>query len=499
MSPIIESHKYSLSTERSNNRPAYPIRSRDDGYDSLGPDNTPLPPATLDPSVIWATVDPNPPPYYTPTIPLHASTLAPLPTSGTTITTSENQEQNDKHSGQNIILTVICIFISLLLISVTIWELKRCRRRSGHKNPPATLFTFRIPKLERAHNAKNVDWALQRGTTTYIPSADNVEMSTALNDKSSQSSVKGGSRNGRTNPSLPASYSLPWEIPSNRASCPPASSMFVVANPDYHTRATSLTLEMDRSLLRSNNPSMKEDPYDLFIGQHPNDSSSSDMDLDSQDSFEFESASSETKSLPMSLVSTESISTLLHLAQAGMHSAEKRLLTTRPRNGSGASETTQTSSNYSDGVSGASSTISLATLVSDMDDDIEGAEGEETFVIKRVTNSMEVGKGVLLALEKTQGRDTIPDIPRLEIPKPVLSRAEKVLPNLPHPSFVGGGRDDLLHPMLNTKSSCSSLGTSASISVDLDDFPSPPTANTLIPSIVCTHSTDLGPVNFMYQ
>jgi hypothetical protein len=139
------------------------------------------------------------------------------------------------------------------------------------------------------------------------------------------------------------------------------------------------------------------------------------------------------------------------------------------------------------------------------------SEGEEEFELKRVTDSMEVKKGVLLALAKGQAGESPPEMPKVVVLRPMSHEANsKPISFLSStPSYMsddnieeGYAEDSLLRPTLITKSSSSSLTTlessTSGASIDLDDFPSPP-PSLLIPSITFTLSTDSGPITLLYQ
>ena len=134
-----------------------------------------------------------------------------------------------------------------------------------------------------------------------------------------------------------------------------------------------------------------------------------------------------------------------------------------------------------------------------------GGEGMELFELKTVTNSMEVKRGVLLALAKGQADEGPPEMPKLVVSGPISHpKPTFILNSTPSEGTIEEefAEDRLLHSKLITESSSSSLmtlGSSVSgTSINLDDFPSPPTS-LLIPSITFTLSTDAGPITLMYE
>jgi len=196
----------------------------------------------------------------------------------------------------------------------------------------------------------------------------------------------------------------------------------------------------------------------------------------------------------------------------------------RARQGSDASTSTENSvrtdaDGSSDGGSRASSNTSIATMNYETDEEDEGgteeddesrAEGE-TFELKRVTDSMEVKKGILVALAKGQAGESLPEMPQSGFsrpnscetnskPKTIIGSTSSYMPE--DTNEEEHVEDSLPRPKLLTKSSASSLKTMESStgrsSIDLNDFPFPPTSD-LIPSITFTLSTDSGPITLLYQ
>ncbi|KAJ7045417.1 hypothetical protein C8F04DRAFT_1064715 [Mycena alexandri] len=136
--------------------------------------------------------------------------------------------------------------------------------------------------------------------------------------------------------------------------------------------------------------------------------------------------------------SEDDVTTMLSL-QAGMESVGKRAggIRNRARQGSDASSssqsTTVTVEPFSSHSSSASSLTSLESMVSDIDESAEEAEEDVVYEVKRAqTHSMEIQKGKLITWQP------------------------------------GGLR------LMVTGPSTTTLGTLSSVSVDLDDFPSPP-------------------------
>lgn len=146
----------------------------------------------------------------------------------------------------------------------------------------------------------------------------------------------------------------------------------------------------------------------------------------------------------------------------------------------------------------------MVTDTSDAEDEDEYEESDaEVFELKKVTNSMEVGKGVLLALSKSQSGESVPEMPKFVVPNTALLMAERDYSENSSSPYTAGDTKiadgGFLHPTLVPGSSFASLQTIESItSVNLDDFPMPP-LKTLLPSITFTHSTDSGFVTFPYQ
>jgi hypothetical protein len=124
---------------------------------------------------------------------------------------------------------------------------------------------------------------------------------------------------------------------------------------------------------------------------------------------------------------------------------------------------------------------------------------------------MEVKRGILVALAKGQIGESLPEMPQLAVsrtmsceisskPTTITSSSLSYMPE--NTDKEGNAGDSLLHPKLLTKSSTTSLKTMESStsgsSIDLNDFPFPPTSS-LIPSITFTLSTDSGPITLLYQ
>ena len=481
--------------------------------------------AYLDPDTIWASFIPSPPPPYTPTMALRASTLVPeldFATAGL----------SQDMPIPKIATIIACVVLGLVLGGAIVKEASRrklIRKNYTVTDPPP--FRFRIPKFPnvRGRLAKGIEclsWNMENGVEMATRAEfDDRTWGTPMHAKGITSEVETPIIT-RVCPDSPnaRSYTVPWSVSSYRSSCPPALGTFIT-NLNEQTdqkmaRAASMSVSMNQSVSRGRTQMLEtinEEGIDLFIGQETD--AAQDAELDPQYS-KGEYLFTNSGPVSVDLTSAESISTIFTLTLAGMRSAGKRenALRGRARQGSDASRSTEDSSrtdtdSSSDGRSGISSNTSIATMGHDTDADEEGyaesdeskSEGDEVFELKRVTDSMEVKKGILLALAKGQTGEKLPEMPKLEVSRPTLYTTD----SKPPPSSVSEGateeryaEDGLLHLALIAKSSsCSlmSLDSSASgASINLDDFPSPP-GSFLIPSITFTLSTDSGPITLLYQ
>ncbi|KIM91901.1 hypothetical protein PILCRDRAFT_74 [Piloderma croceum F 1598] len=515
-------------------KPVSRLIQRDDP--GLDPNLDPsLDPAFLDPNMVWASVVPNPPPPYTPTMALRASTLPPVPNSA-------NAEQTQDMHTSKIATIIVCVILGLLLGVAVVIEASKRKMIRGKKDVAKSGWRFRVPKFPnvRGRLAKGIEclsWNMENGVEMATKAEfDDRTWGTPMHAKAIQVGtsevetpiIRAESQNS---PNM-RSYTVPWSAPSYRSSCPPILGTFTVdlerETGRTSARAMSMSCSVDRSIFRIGTPELNshEECTDLFIGQD----ATQDAELDSRDTAQDASFTTleqlGSRTVSVNLTSAESVSTILALTSAAMRSIGKRENPTRgrARQGSDASTSTENSvrtdtDSSSDGGSRASSNTSIATMNHETDeDDEEGTEDDdesraegETFELKRVTDSMEVKKGILVALAKGQAGESLPEMPQSAVsrpnscetsPKPkttIGSTSSYVQEDTNEEGYI---EDSLLHPKLLTKSSTSSLKTMESStsgsSIDLNDFPFPPTSD-LIPSITFTLSTDSGPITLLYQ
>jgi len=518
-------------------KPVSHLTQRDDPDPGIDPSLDPsLDPAFLDPDMVWASVIPYPPPPYTPTMALRASTLAPVPDSATA-----GHAQDMPTS--KIATIVACIVLGLLLGVAVVMEASKRKMIHGKKGVANGDWQFRVPKFPnvRGRLAKGIDclsWNMENGVEMATRAEfDDRTWGTPMHAKGTPPGASEVETpiiiaEGQNSPDM-RSYTVPWSAPSYRSSCPPVLGTFIVDREretgQTSARAMSMSLSVDRSIFRVSIPvlnTVHEECTDLFVGQEV----TRDAEFDSQDATEDSSSTAlehpGSRPVSVDLTSKESVSTILALTSAAIQSAGKRENPTRgrARQGSDASRSTEASArtdtdSSSDGGSGTSSNTSIASMTQETDEEgEEGAEdsdesrGEgETFELKRVTDSMEVKKGILVALAKGQAGESLPEMPQLVVSSPTPYKANNSKPTSVTGSILyvpedtdeeGHAEDCLLHPTLITKSSSSSLKTvessTSGSSIDLDDFPFPP-ASGLIPSITFTLSTDSGPITLLYQ
>lgn len=430
----------------------------------------------------------------------------------------------------NIVFIVTCVVLILMLGVIIIW-LQRLRREEKEAGAgKGARYRFRVPKFPdfRGRVAKGIEclsWSMEGGHRPNVLKDAGMEERASFDDRTwgTPNRARKDPRHDSA-PSVPArhqtSYAVPWDVPSCRSSCPPALGAFVFDHTDpTKVRATSMSLAMDRALSRTGTPSLEtidEEECDIFVGQQEADKIFASFSHDSIDAPDIHSTYRDSLAASFNLTCGESMSTILTLTAAGMQSIGKREAPTRGRirQGSDASRSTETlgsteTDSSSDGRSETSSNTSIVTLVTDVsdaedEDEDDGSDTEEVFELKKVTNSMEVGKGVLLALPKSQSVESVPEMSKSSvIPNPALLMAEHdYSEDLASPYTVGDTKTtdgSFLHPTLISAPSCTSLQTTESIpSVNLDDFPMPP-EKTLMPSITFTHLTDTGLVTFPYQ
>jgi hypothetical protein len=513
-------------------KPVSRLIQRDDpGLDpSLDPS---LDPAFLDPNMVWASVVPNPPPPYTPTMALRASTLPPVPNSA-------NAEQTQDMRTSKIATIIACVILGLLLGVAVVMEASKRKMIRGKKDVAKSGWRFRVPKFPnvRGRLAKGIEclsWNMENGVEMATKAEfDDRTWGTPMHAKATQVGTSEVETpiiraEGQNSPNM-RSYAVSWSAPSYRSSCPPILGTFTLdlerEMGRTSARAMSMSCSADHSIFRIGTPELDshDECNDLFIGQD----ATQDAELDSRDTADDVSFTtleqSGSRPVSVNLTSAESVSTILALTSAAMRSIGKRENPTRgrARQGSNASTSTEISvrtdtDSSSDGGSRASSNTSIATMNHETDEDEEGTEDDElraegeTFELKTVTDSMEVQKGILVALAKGQAGESLPEMPQSAVSRPnsceTSSKPKTIIGSTS--SYVqevtneeGYVEDSPLHPKLLTKSSTSSLKTMESStsgsSIDLNDFPFPPTSD-LIPSITFTLSTDSGPITLLYQ
>jgi hypothetical protein len=490
-----------------------------------------LGPVIVDPNMAWATAIPNPPPIYAPTMALFAGILAPSANP-----TNARAAQNMPAS--KVATITACILLCLMLGVAVVMEVGKRKLISRKKRLAKGGFRLRIPKFPdvRGRLAKGIEclsWNMENGAEMATRAEfDDKTWGTPMHAKhtphgtSEELETSIITVEGQQSPDMRA-LGTPWPVTSNRSSCPPALGIYVLDRQREFdrimARATPISLSRDRSLSRigiTMLDTVHEESVDMFVGQ---DSSTYVIGLDSQEDLLPDDITEQPdpRRISVDFTSAESMSTVLALTSAGMRSVGKRGNHTRgrSRHGSDASRSTEGSITtdtdcFSDGETEASSNTSISTTTHETDEEdggeeSDGSRGEEVFELKRVTDSMEVKKGVLLALAKGRAGESPPEMPKLVVSRPLSSEAsckpiavsDFASPFAPEDESRNGVEENPPHPKMIAQSSSSSLQTmesSASVSVDLDDFPSPPDSF-LIPSITFTLSTNSGPITLLYQ
>lgn len=495
--------------------------------DDPGLNDPGLKPAVLDPDIVWASVVPNPPPPYTPTVALHASTLAPVP-----INQEFGRVQDVPTS--KIAFIVTCIVLSLMLGAIIVREASKGKLVRKKNGTVKSGFRFRMPKFPNmrgrtVNEIEGLSWNMENGSGMATSAEfDDRTWGTPMYAKgtppnASEVETPIITAGGQNSPNT-RSHAMPWSVSLYRSSCPPALATFITdfdgKTNQTRGQVTSISLSIDRSFSQVGALMLNtkhEDCTDMFVEQETNAKKGLDW-RDSGQGFSYTSPEQmDPRPISVDLTSAESISTILALTSAATRSAGKRERSTRgrARQGSDASRSTEASTgtdtdSSSDAGSESSSSTSITTTVPETDEDGDeesemGGEGMELFELKTVTNSMEVKRGVLLALAKGQADEGPPEMPKLVVSGPISHpKPTFILNSTPSEGTIEEefAEDRLLHSKLITESSSSSLmtlGSSVSgTSINLDDFPSPPTS-LLIPSITFTLSTDAGPITLMYE
>ncbi|KZP17987.1 hypothetical protein FIBSPDRAFT_864386 [Athelia psychrophila] len=445
-----------------------------------------------------------------------------LPITQRSPTSQENVAANpiQKVPGVTIAFIITCAVLTLMLGIIIIWLYRLWQDEKTVAEPREPEHRFRMPKLPdfRGQVAKGIEalsWKMESGhTSSEVKDADRTERVSF--DESTWGTPSRNARNSRhsTAPQTSSgtgSQQLPWDVPACRFSCPAAlgaSDTDFHLVPDSMLRSTSVSLTLDRPLSRFGTPTLEtidEEECDMFVGQRTLD-----------EGCLVASAYRDSATAAYQLTEGESMSTIINLTAAGMRSAEKRENAsrnlTRRRQDSNASASTGTSesagpASSSDGGSQNSSNTSINTMITDTsslerDDELSESDMAEIFEARKVTNSMEVGKAILVALPKSRSAESIPDMV-FPVPSPALLMAQHDFSDDTSNASVFANtkiiQSDFLHPTMLPDSSSSSLQTAGSIcTVDLEDFPMPP-IQCALPSITFTHSTDSGFVTFPYQ
>lgn len=486
--------------------------------------------------MIWATAIPYPLPPYTPTMPLRASTMAPIQSGdpGETASSSANL------TGSKIAFIVAAIMFSILTCLALFFFARKRNRSRTVKGGPGGGVRFRVPKFPNVHGrvARGIEclsWKMENGSpgsSGEITIANDSDDKTWGALKCTKTPHCGDIDDDRT-PIIASercfsassnAETLPWPMPTHRVSCPPSINAYIrdlnVSNGHGETLTISVSASPNLSRVStvragfSTLETIGEEPFDFFVGQYLSREETISDDLVNVFSLRNRV---DSPNFPEDLadVDTEidTLSTLNNLTTAGMRSAAKRTGPTRNRvrQGSDASRTTNastatnTDSFSDDGQSGASSSTSLETMISDIGDDEESdtsGSDEEVFELKRVTNSMEVKKGVLMALAKAQASDTLPEMPELAISHQMESGEKSAVRSEQNTDHREAKHPvaNLLHPNMITHSSSASVkslqSSCSGASVDLNDFPTPP-ACPINPAITFMLSSDTGLVTLL--
>ncbi|KAF7967430.1 hypothetical protein HWV62_19033 [Athelia sp. TMB] len=436
-----------------------------------------------------------------------------------------NTTQNISGVTVAVIVTLAVLTLLLGLIIIWIWRLWHEEELDMEPREPGSH--FRMPKLPdfRGQVTKGIEalsWKMEGGNrsaeTKEAGKAERVSFED--NTWGTPSRSARSSRHTITMPTSPGTgvQDVPWDVPACRFSCPAALG---ASDADFHAefdsrlRATSMVL--NRHLSRLGTPTLEtidEEECDVFVGQQALDSFGAGF----QDPEEAHLARyRDSITATYELTRGESDERIMNLTAAGMRSARKREFAARnlSRQASNASASTGTSESVcpessSDGGSQNSSNTSIHTMITDTsessrehEDDMSETDMGEIFEVKKVTNSMEVGKAIMVALLKARSGESIPELPSLPISNPSLLVAQHdcsdnaagacMLTNI---KSIG---ENLVGPTMLSDSVTISLETGESAStIDLNDFPMPPAKSTL-PSITFTHSTNSGPITFSYQ
>lgn len=479
-----------------------------------------LDPDISNPDILRDEEIPYPPPPYTPSIPMRASTLAPT-TTGEISPTPYNTSANA--SAVRSIFIIIAIVLGLLVGFLIIRQV--ARRNKVNSGLKASSREGKRPNLPdtRSRVARALDrmsWRMEDGAFVRSSMASRADFddiwSTAMKTKTPGDEDRTPIINSK-DPESPIflssptflSDALPWSVPAKRESCPPPFrdiGMETNVGRDS-TQPRSVRPEAGRTLSLmpqrgSALDTILEEDFDVFIGDVPPNATDSDEPVHKQ-STETLSRNSFTESASSC---SDSNSDAMSIVSVVDHTPKRAsMIKGRGRQDSNASRTTNASesvakdmASFSDGFqSNASSMTSVATMAySTISDSSDGYSTEAGEILEtRRVGSMEVKRAVLLdlALEtpKASG-DYAPQLPEVAVISPILesnfsfeSKEAKML----QPVMVQGRSSSL-----KTLQSSASGGT-----IDLDDFPIPPRTLDKPSPITFTISSASGSIRSLHH
>ena len=439
---------------------------------------------------------PNPPPPYTPSIPMRASTLAPT----TTREASPTPYNTSRNAAAAISIVIVIVIVIGLLIGFLI-----IRQIAGKNNVNCGLnssdgegkrSTLSDTRGRVARVIDRLSWRMEDGAFVRSSMARRADFddirSTVMGSKTSGDEDRAPTITAK-NPESPTFLSdvLPWRVPAQRESYIP--SFHDVGQDDQQPRppiqpgagGAFLLLPQRGSPLDT----IFEEDFDVFIGDVPPNATDVDEAVHRQskgsvfrDSFPGYASSS-----------SDSNSGLVDQASKGTS-----IFKGRGRQDSNASRTTHTSesvakdiSNFSDSFrSNASSATSVATMaystVSEISDG-HSTEAGEVLETRRVT-SMEVKRVVLL----DQTSNYAPQLPEVAVSSSILESNFN----------LESKETQMLQPVMVNRRASSLRTLQSSVSggtIDLDAFPIPPGALGKPSPIIFTISSASGSIRSLHH